>query len=197
MSEGGKPASFAQYLRASLAVLEQLGDDSIAGAIEAAIDCLATALDGDRPVLVCGNGGSAADAMHLTGELVGRFMLERRALNAICLSANVSVLTSIGNDYSFDEIYSRQVDAHGSAGGVLVAISTSGRSANVIKAAGAARRRSMTVVAMTGAGGGDLAAHADILIAVPSRSTPLIQQAHLVAYHHICAAVERRLAVAG
>jgi D-sedoheptulose 7-phosphate isomerase len=141
-------------------------------------------------VLVCGNGGSAADAQHITGELVGRFLRERRALPVICLSSNPAVLTAWSNDYAFDTVFARQVEAYGRAGAAILGISTSGNSRNVIAAFEVAHRLGMQTVALTGEGGGQLAAVSDHLIAVPSRRTPLIQQAHICLYHYICEQVE-------
>jgi D-sedoheptulose 7-phosphate isomerase len=172
------------------ATCEQRLEPAMAGAVAAA----ATALRAGRPLLACGNGGSAADAQHLVAELVGRFLAERRALKAICLSSNPAVLTAWSNDYEFDTVFRRQVEAYGEPGGVLVAISTSGNSRNVIAALEAARTRGMTTIGLTGAGGGKMAAHCDYLLAVPSRFTPAIQQVHLCLYHYFCAALEAALA---
>ena len=163
-------------------------------AMEAAVEACTAALGRGLPMLVCGNGGSAADAMHITGELVGRFLKERRALNAVCLSSNPSVLTAWANDYSYETVFARQVEAHGEPGGVLLGLSTSGNSPNVVRAFEAARQRGMVTIALTGEGGGRLAALSDHLLAVPSRSTPAIQQVHLALYHCFCAAVEARMA---
>ncbi|MBF0334434.1 MAG: SIS domain-containing protein [Alphaproteobacteria bacterium] len=162
--------------------------------VEGAVDAIVDALAAGRPLLVCGNGGSASDALHITGELVGRFLLERRALKAICLNDNVAVLTAWSNDYDYDSVFARQVEAYGEAGGVLLGLSTSGNSRNVIAAFDKARALGMTTVAMTGEGGGKLAPLADHLLAVPSRGTPLIQQIHLCLYHHMCERIEKRLA---
>ena len=162
--------------------------------VEAAVTLIAAALQANRPVLVCGNGGSAADAMHITGELVGRFLKERRGLPVICLSDNPAVLTAWANDYSYDTVFSRQVEAYGQAGGVLWGISTSGNSPNVVRAFETARAIGLPTIALTGAGGGKMAALADVLIDVPSRATPEIQQVHLCLYHYICEAVEARCA---
>jgi D-sedoheptulose 7-phosphate isomerase len=131
--------------------------------------------------------------MHITGELVGRFLRERRALNCVCLSANPSLITAYSNDYSFDKVFSRQVEAYGVEGGVLLGISTSGNSPNVVEAFRIAREMSLATIALTGEGGGKLAALSTILIDVPSRSTPLIQQVHICLYHYICQKVEERL----
>jgi D-sedoheptulose 7-phosphate isomerase len=163
-------------------------------AMERAVAVTAAALRQDRPLLVCGNGGSAADAQHIVGEMVGRFLKERRALKAICLSSNPAVLTAWSNDYSFETVFSRQVEAYGEAGGVLLGLSTSGNSANVVRALEAARAKGMATIGLTGQGGGKMAPLCDHLFAVPSRSTPAIQQVHLVLYHCFCAAVEEAIA---
>ncbi|MBF0393025.1 MAG: SIS domain-containing protein, partial [Alphaproteobacteria bacterium] len=162
--------------------------------VEAAADAVVTGLAAGRPLLVCGNGGSAADALHITGELVGRFLLERRALKAICLADNVAVLTAWANDYDYASVFARQVEAYGEPGGVLLGLSTSGNSPNVVAAFEKARDLGMATIALTGEGGGKLAALSDHLLAVPSRSTPLIQQVHLCLYHYLCERIERRLA---
>jgi D-sedoheptulose 7-phosphate isomerase len=162
--------------------------------MEAAVAATVGALAAGRTLLACGNGGSAADADHIVGELVGRFLRERRALRAISLSANPAVLTAWANDYSYETVFARQVEAHGEPGGVLLGLSTSGNSANVVRAFEAARQRGMVTIALTGEGGGRLAALSDHLLAVPSRSTPAIQQVHLALYHCFCAAVEARMA---
>jgi D-sedoheptulose 7-phosphate isomerase len=122
--------------------------------------------------------------MHLTGELVGRFLLERRPLNAICLTSNSGLLTAWANDYSYETVFSRQTEAYGQPGGVLLGISTSGTSKNVVAAFQQARSMGMHTIALTGEGG----------FAVPSRSTPLIQQVHLCLYHYFCGEIERQLA---
>lgn len=184
--------SFKHYLRESIAVLEQSFADLDHAAIDDAVDIITSAVSADRPLLICGNGGSAADAMHIAGELVGRFLCERRALNAISLASNPAILSCLGNDYGFETIFARQVEACGAPGGVLLGISTSGRSPNVVNAAKAARQMNMKVISLTGMGGGDLKELSDVLLAVPSRSTPLIQQVHMVVYHYLCEAVERR-----
>jgi D-sedoheptulose 7-phosphate isomerase len=152
------------------------------------------ALRGGKPILVCGNGGSAADAMHLTAELVGRFLLRRQALNVICLSSNPALLTAWANDYTYDTVFSRQVEAYGEPGAVLIGISTSGNSQNVVKAFEQARAMAMKTISLTGQGGGKLAVLSDHLFAVPSSSTPLIQQTHVCLYHYLCGAIEEELA---
>jgi D-sedoheptulose 7-phosphate isomerase len=165
--------------------------------MQAAVAATTTALAAGRPLLVCGNGGSAADAQHIVGEMVGRFLKERRALKAICLSSNPAVLTAWSNDHSFETVFSRQVEAYAEAGGVLLGLSTSGNSRNVVLALEAARAAGMVTIGMTGEGGGRMAPLCDHLLAVPSRSTPAIQQVHLALYHCFCAAVEETVLFAG
>lgn len=169
---------------------------ALGDAMRQAVAATATALRAGRPLLVCGNGGSAADAQHIVGEMVGRFLKERRALRAICLSSNPAVLTAWSNDYSFETVFSRQVEAYAEAGGVLLGLSTSGNSANVVRALEAAKAAGMTTIGLTGQGGGAMGPLCDHLLAVPSRSTPAIQQMHLLFYHCFCAAVEEAV-VAG
>ena len=176
----------------SAALLQKTSAALDAAIIERAISFAVTAIESGHPILVCGNGGSASDAAHITGELVGRFLKERRAINAISLSANTSVLTAWANDYDFETVYSRQVEAHGRENGVLIALSTSGTSKNIVHAAKTAKTMGMKVIALTGEGGGALAADADALLAVPSTKTPLIQQVHLCLYHYLCAEIEAR-----
>lgn len=159
-----------------------------------AVDVITKALGTGRPLLVCGNGGSASDAMHITGELVGRFLKERRALNCICLSSNSSVLTAWSNDYEYASVFARQVEAYGTEGGVVLGLSTSGNSDNVVRAFETAQKIGMNTVGVTGKGGGLMAEVSDILIDVPSSSTPLIQQVHICLYHYICEHIETRLA---
>ncbi len=144
-------------------------------------------------VLACGNGGSAADAQHFAAELVGRFVRARRALPALALTTDTSTLTAIGNDFGFERIFARQVEAHGREGDLLLAISTSGNSPNVLEAARCAHQQGMSIVALTGEGGGRLAAAADVLLAVPSTDVARIQEVHELALHAIVAIVEERL----
>jgi len=177
--------------RAVLAQAEQMLDPARAAR---AVDAIFAALQADKPLLICGNGGSAADAMHIAGELVGRYLKDRRALKAMALATDPAVLTAWSNDVGYDSVFARQVEAYGEKGGVLWAISTSGNSKNVLRAAEAARKKGMTVLAMTGQGGGKLGPLADILLDVPSKNTPEIQQVHICLYHWICGEIERRIA---
>lgn len=186
--------SFKSYVLDAARVLEETSRYVEDTRVEKAIGVVSTALLAKKAFLVCGNGGSASDAMHITGELVGRFLKERRALKAICLSSNPSVLTAWANDYSYETVFSRQVEAFGEPGGVILGLSTSGNSKNVMLAFEEARKLGMTTVAMTGQGGGKMAGLSDILLDVPSRSTPEIQQVHICLYHYLCQEVEARCA---
>ncbi len=186
--------SLSDYLETSAAVLRKTRETLDPALMEDAVARITAALGANRPLLVCGNGGSASDAQHITGELVGRFLKERRGLKAICLSSNAAVLTAWANDYSYESVFARQVEAYAEEGGVLLGLSTSGNSPNVVAAFEAARARGMATVAMTGEGGGRLAGLSDVLLAVPSRHTPLIQQAHICLYHYLCEEIEARLA---
>ena len=144
-------------------------------------------------VLVFGNGGSAADAQHLAGELVGRYLKDRRALPAIALTTDPSIVTAVGNDMGFEAVFRRQVEAHGQKGDVAIGISTSGRSPNVIAGLEAARAKGLVTVALTGAGGGPLLGLVDHLIDVPSTDTPRVQEVHGVVVHLLCQIVEEEL----
>jgi D-sedoheptulose 7-phosphate isomerase len=185
------------WLSEAEALLAATRGRGLDAAMEAAVRATAGALAAGRPLLVCGNGGSAADAQHIVGEMVGRFLRERRALRAICLSSNPAVLTAWSNDYSFETVFSRQVEAYAEPGGVLLGLSTSGNSPNVVLALDAARARGMVTIGLTGQGGGRMAPLCDHLLAVPSTSTPAIQQVHLCLYHCFCAAVEEAVVEAG
>lgn len=158
-----------------------------------AADLIAGAFASGAQLLLCGNGGSAADAQHIAAEFVGRYLSERDPLPAIALSANTSAVTAIANDYGFSEVFARQVRAHGRAGDVLLAISTSGESANVIAAARAAKERGLSVVGLTGRSGGELAGLCDVCMTVPVRATPRIQEAHMLLAHVLCGLVEDAL----
>lgn len=194
MASQDSAAALHGCFTAAIDVLQRTMDSLDPARVEAAIAAVTAALGANKALLVCGNGGSASDAMHITGELVGRFLKERRGLKAICLSSNPAVLTAWSNDYSYDTVFSRQTEAYGEPGGVILGISTSGNSRNVIAAFEVAKSLGMTTIALTGEGGGKMAALSDILLDVPSRSTPLIQQVHICLYHYLCEQVEARLA---
>lgn len=170
--------------------VKQAAAELLIGDITRAARAVADALRGGGKVLVCGNGGSAADAQHFAGELVGRYLRERPAWAAVALSTDTSVLTAVGNDYGFDRVFERQVHALGRAGDVLIGISTSGNSENVLRAMNAAREIGMTNIALTGQGGGKMAAAAGILIAAPAKLTPRIQETHVTIIHLLCDIIE-------
>ena len=178
-------------LAAGARVRLELDVDAIAGAAELMRDAV---LAGHK-VLLCGNGGSAADAQHISAELVGRFVLERRPLAAISLTTDTSALTAIANDYGYEHVFSRQVEALGAPGDVLVAITTSGTSKNVVAAAEAARRRGMKVIGLTGAAGAAFVAGCDAGVAVPSRVTARIQECHITIGHLLCEVLDEAFAV--
>jgi D-sedoheptulose 7-phosphate isomerase len=144
-------------------------------------------------LLAFGNGGSASDAQHLCAELAGRYVRERPGLPALALTANTSDLTAIGNDYGFDRVFARLIEAHGSAGDVAVAISTSGNSRNVLEAVAAARQRGLATIGLCGRGGGKLAGCVDVPIAVPSENTARIQETHIAIIHVLCELVDDAL----
>jgi len=172
-------------------------DAAATGAIEAMAAVLIDVIEAGGRVYVCGNGGSAADAQHIAGELVGRFRRERRGLPCVALTTDTSILTALGNDYDFQRVFARQVEALLRSGDVLWALSTSGNSPNVLAAARTARQLGGRVVAMTGSGGGELAALADVCFRAPAGETFLVQQLHQLAYHIICELVEEHFAQAG
>jgi D-sedoheptulose 7-phosphate isomerase len=152
------------------------------------------AIQSGNKVLACGNGGSAAEAQHFIAELVGRFLTEREPLAGIALTVDTSVLTAVGNDYGYDEVFARQVRALGNAGDVLIGISTSGRSPNVLAALKQARERGLTTIALVGANSNADLDACDLVVTVPDSSTPRVQEMHLVILHLICELVDNALA---
>jgi D-sedoheptulose 7-phosphate isomerase len=175
---------------------KQTAREHLPETIAAGAEALTGALLGDGKILACGNGGSAADAMHLAAELVNRFELERPALPAVALSADSPTLTAIANDYDYGQVFARQVQALGSANDVLVAISTSGNSASVVRALHAAHDRGLRVVALSGRDGGEIAGllgPGEVEIRVPADSTARIQETHAVILHCLCDLVDRAL----
>jgi D-sedoheptulose 7-phosphate isomerase len=161
--------------------------------LTAIIKLIADALENGNKILLFGNGGSAAEAQHLAAEFVNRFLMERPPLPAIALSTDSSILTSIGNDYSFSEIFSKQIVALGKEGDIAIGISTSGNSANVIRAIEVAKEMGIETVALTGNDGGDLAKMANYSLIVPSDSTPCIQEVHMAVGHILCEMVEAQI----
>ena len=190
---------YESRIREHFAESAQLKQDAGAGLapqIARGAAVLTECLLADGKILACGNGGSAADAQHFAAELVGRFERERPELPAIALTTDTSLLTAVANDYSFEQIFAKQVRALGAKGDVLLAISTSGNSANVIAAIEAAHEREMRVVALTGKGGGrigELLAPADVHLCVPHARTARIQEVHLLMIHCLCDAIDATL----
>lgn len=170
-----------------------LSDETLISNIEKAAQIIVDCYRNKGKVLFCGNGGSAADAQHLAAELSGRFYYDRPALEAEALHVNTSYLTAVGNDYSFDQIYSRILSASGKTGDVLVGISTSGNSKNVLEAQKVAKQKGMKIISLTGESGGEMKNSADCLINVPSKLTPRIQESHIMIGHIICQIVEEEL----
>lgn len=178
------------------AELKMQAAEQLAEPIAHAIDIMFTALSNGNKILACGNGGSAADCQHFAAELVGRFERERLPLPALALTTDTSILTAVGNDYSYADIFSKQVQAFGQAGDVLLAISTSGNSGNVVQAVEAALERGMHIVALTGKNGGVIATmltDADANICVPHERTARIQEVHLLTIHCICDGIDNAL----
>ena len=170
-----------------------LSDEKLISNIEKAAQIIVDCYRNKGKVLFCGNGGSAADAQHLAAELSGRFYYDRPALEAEALHVNTSYLTGVGNDYSFDQIYSRILSASGKTGDVLVGISTSGNSKNVLEAQKVAKQKGMKIISLTGESGGEMKNSTDCLINVPSKLTPRIQESHILIGHIICQIVEEEL----
>ncbi len=193
MSGGPLHALARAALVDGVRVREQLVTGQL-DAIVASAAIVRDALAAGRKVLLCGNGGSAADAQHIAAELVGRFVVERRGLPAIALTTDTSALTAIANDYGFDVVFARQVEALGAPGDVLIAITTSGRSKNVLAAVTAARAVGMKVVGLTGAAGGDFVRACDAGVAVPSKNTARIQEGHITVGHVLCELVDAAFA---
>jgi D-sedoheptulose 7-phosphate isomerase len=154
---------------------------------------MARAIGAGRKILLCGNGGSAADAQHIAAELLSRFEKERAPWPAIALTTDSSVVTAIGNDYGYEQVFERQVQGLGTPGDVLIGISTSGRSPNVIRALDAARKKKIVTIGFTGSKGAEMEARCDVLLRAPSEKTAVIQQIHITAAHIVCGVVERRL----
>jgi D-sedoheptulose 7-phosphate isomerase len=177
-----------QHLRAIELVSQYLVQD-----IDRSCSLIVDALQSGKKILVMGNGGSAADAQHMAAEFVGRFLLERKALPAIALTTDTSILTAVGNDYGFDEIFKRQVEALARPGDVVIGISTSGHSNNVFHALTAANEIGCKTIGLLGREGGNIAGIVDVNLTVPVQETPRIQEAHLTIIHIICDLVERNL----
>jgi D-sedoheptulose 7-phosphate isomerase len=186
--------AIAGQLRETADTLRVMSEDAslhaAIGAVAAA--CIAALRQGNK-ILFAGNGGSAADAQHLAGELISRFHYDRPGLPAFSLSTDTSVLTAIGNDYGYENLFARQLEAVGNAGDVFIGISTSGRSPNIIKALQVARAKGVLTVGLTGHGGGQMPALCDHCLRVPSDSTPRIQEGHIAIGHTICLLIEQQI----
>jgi len=181
-------------IQASIDVkLQVLSDKHLQQTIASCVDTITTAFKNGNKVLFCGNGGSAADAQHLAAEFSGRFYTDREALPAEALHVNTSYMTAVANDYSYDVVYSRMIQGIGKKGDVLVGLSTSGNSVNIIKAFETARQKGMTTIGFTGATGGKMKDTCDFLLNVPSTDTPRIQESHILLGHIICQLVEEQI----
>ena len=185
---------FQRGLREHLEVFQSL--PALLPQVERAASLVSEALRGGRKLMLCGNGGSAADSQHIAAEMAGRFVNDRRPLAAVALSTDTSTMTCIANDYTFDEVFSRQVMGLGIRGDCLLAISTSGNSRNVIRAAEVARSAGIHVIGLLGKGGGPLRSLCDVPIVVPSQTTARVQEAHIFVGHLLCALVEAGLGLA-
>jgi len=173
---------------AILAKLDSLKDD-----ISLAASILSECVREGKTILLAGNGGSAADALHIAGEFVGRFLMERRGVSAIALNSNDATMTAIANDYGYEELFARQVEAFASHSGVFIGYSTSGNSENILRAASKAREKGLKVIGMTGEGGGKLASLCDVCLRMPSGHTPRIQEMHALVGHILCEIAEHSI----
>lgn len=185
----------SQHFIDSIAV-KQEAEKVLPEQVARAVITIAECLHAGGKVMACGNGGSAADAQHFAAELIGRFERERRELAAIALTTDTSILTAVGNDYGYDDIFSKQVRGLGKAGDILIGISTSGNSKNVVKAIEAAKKLGIHIIALTGNGGGKMASlleSTDVHLCVPSTRTARIQETHLVLLHALCDGVDHLL----
>jgi len=186
-------SNIEEQIKASIEVKKMILDKPYLEAVERAANLMIEAYRHGGKVLFCGNGGSAADAQHLAAELVGRFKKERRALPAIALHVNTSALTAIANDYSYSEVFVRQLEAFGMEGDVLVGISTSGKSENVLRALARARDKGLKTIALVGMDDSKVTPLCDVVLGVPSYDTPRVQEVHMLWGHIICGLVEGEL----
>jgi D-sedoheptulose 7-phosphate isomerase len=191
---GDRASAVAATLREAAHLHETAARES-AGSVAAAVETLSAALGSGGKVLIFGNGGSAADAQHFACELVGRFLRERQALAAIALTTDASTMTAVANDYGFDRVFVRQIEALGRPGDVAIGISTSGSSANVLAGVQYAKSRGLKTVAFTGGNGGPIGAAADVHVNVPHALTPRVQEVHRTLIHAVCDQIERELAI--
>ncbi|MFQ5605823.1 MAG: SIS domain-containing protein [bacterium] len=183
---------FVETFEASREVKSRLAESEFAVLNEIANQCLRS-LRGGNKIILFGNGGSAADSQHIAAELVSKFTQNRKALRAIALTTDTSILTSVANDFAFEEVFARQVEALGNAGDTALAISTSGQSANIIKAVRMAKEMGLATVGFTGKNGGKLVEYVDLCFRVPSQNTARIQEVHITAAHALCDILEKEL----
>lgn len=169
------------------------GDDVLLNQIAAVALACVNLYKNDRKTILAGNGGSAADAQHIAAELVGRYGFDRPSIPSLALTTDTSNLTAIGNDYGYDQVFSRQLEGMGQAGDIFIGISTSGNSTNIVKAFESAKKKNIMTVALTGRDGGQMAKMADMAIVVPSNSTPRIQESHILIGHILCDIIEKEL----
>lgn len=186
-----------QRIKESMEVKEKMMSPAFVSVVEEAARAILRTYHNGKKLFLAGNGGSAADAQHLAAELVSRFYKERKGLSAEALTVNTSVMTAIGNDYDFNRIFARQIEASGRSGDLFIAISTSGNSPNIIEAIRAAREGGLTVLGMAGRDGGKMKELCDILMVIPSDITPRIQEGHILCGHILCEIVEARLTEEG
>ncbi|MEM7182561.1 MAG: D-sedoheptulose 7-phosphate isomerase [Spirochaetota bacterium] len=183
-----------EQIQTSLQVKQEiLSSDDLLSTIRKACEITIDAYKNGKRTLIAGNGGSAADAQHIAGEFVSRFYFDRPGLPSIALTTDTSILTAIGNDYGYEKLFSRQVEANGVEGDILIAISTSGNSPNILAAIDAAKQKKITIIGFTGKKGGKMKDLCDICICAPSDETPRIQESHILIGHIICAAVEEAM----
>jgi len=191
---GAAVKAILDYLiRSRDTVQAAIDDPAFVAVIQEIVEVTANAIGNGGKLLLAGNGGSAADAQHLAGEMLSRLNYDRAPAAALALTTDTSVLTAIGNDYGYDRLFERQILGVGCRGDVFIAISTSGRSANILRAIDAAREKRIVTVGFTGRTGGEMPSRCDLCLHAPSDSTPLIQQIHITAGHIICGLVEERL----
>jgi D-sedoheptulose 7-phosphate isomerase len=187
----------SKRMKESLEMIQKMREADFTGCLQAAAQSLLQTYRKGKRVLLAGNGGSAADAQHLAAELVARFFRERKGLPAEALNVNTSVITAVGNDYDFNRIFSRQIEANGSSGDLFIALSTSGNSPNIIEAIAVARQKGMTVLGFTGGNGGKMKTLCDVSLIIPSDITPHIQEGHIICGHILCEIAETLLADEG
>ena len=182
----------SEYINNSIDSISKL-DYSCSSSIIEAAELIISSLKKNNKLLICGNGGSAADSQHIAAELVGRYKIDRKPIAAVALTTDTSAITSIGNDYSFDDIFSRQVEGIGLSGDTILLISTSGNSKNIIKAANTSMKKNISIISLTGGNGGKLKDLSDLSIIVPSSITAHIQEMHIIVGHLLCSLIEDKL----